>query len=143
MSKLVSEIMSPEVVSVRPDDTLDRVQELFREHGFHHLLVVEDGRLFGVVSDRDLLKSTNPFVGRTVEHDLAAEEMKKPVREIVTRSPVLVAAGERVAVAARIMLAKDVTCLPVVAEDRRVVGIVTVRDMLRQLVISDREETGA
>ena len=50
----VRDIMSKTVVTVEMDDMLRTVKEIFDHMKFHHLLVVEAGKLFGVVSDRDL-----------------------------------------------------------------------------------------
>ena len=52
----IKDIMSTKVVTVEFDDTLASVKEIFDTLKFHHLLVVEKNELFGVVSDRDLLK---------------------------------------------------------------------------------------
>ncbi len=58
----VESIMSRRLATVGFDDTLSTVKEIFDRPGFHHLLVVEDGKLRGgVVSDRDLLRATEPF----------------------------------------------------------------------------------
>ena len=59
----VSDIMSKHVVTVEFDDRLSAVKDIFDNAKFHHLLVVEAGVLFGVVSDRDLLKSISPNIG--------------------------------------------------------------------------------
>ena len=52
----VEEIMSRSVVTVSPDDSLEKARALFVEFHFHHLLVVGDGQLLGVISDRISLK---------------------------------------------------------------------------------------
>ena len=43
---------------------------LFDRHGFHHLLVTEQSRLVGLVSDRDLLRALRPFIGKLSERPL-------------------------------------------------------------------------
>ena len=69
----VETIMSQNSVTVEMDETLERVREIFKQHRFHHLLVVSGPRLMGVISDRDLLKAISPYVGTFSEtsHDLA------------------------------------------------------------------------
>ena len=68
---LIERIMSKPVVTVTLDDTLRVVKQAFENAKFHHLLVVEEGKLYGVISDRDLLKSISPFIGTVQEttHD--------------------------------------------------------------------------
>jgi acetoin utilization protein AcuB len=53
----IEEIMTKKAVTVRMDDSLSHVKDLFETHHFHHLLVVEQHKLVGIVSDRDLLKA--------------------------------------------------------------------------------------
>lgn len=53
--------MSRKVVTVAPDDSLEKVRALFAQFHFH-LLVVGERQLLGVVSDRDLLKALSPYV---------------------------------------------------------------------------------
>ena len=52
----VEDIMTKRIVTVGFEDTLSTVKEIFDTVKFHHLLVVEDGELQGIVSDRDLLQ---------------------------------------------------------------------------------------
>jgi len=58
----VAKIMTREVLMIGMDDTLETMFEVFQKHKFHHLLVVEDDELVGVISDRDLLKEMSPFL---------------------------------------------------------------------------------
>ena len=70
----ITELMKKVVITVEMDDSLHIVKELFDNTGFHHLLVVDSGKLLGVISDRDLLKSLNPKIGTAAEteKDLSA-----------------------------------------------------------------------
>lgn len=52
----ITKLITRRVVCINMDDPLNKAKRLFEEHGFHHLLVLEKGRLVGVISDRDLLK---------------------------------------------------------------------------------------
>jgi CBS domain-containing protein len=53
----VADIMTRSVVSVDVNDTLQRIHAIFEESKFHHVIVTDEGRIVGVVSDRDLLKN--------------------------------------------------------------------------------------
>ncbi|WP_301003907.1 CBS domain-containing protein [Arsukibacterium sp.] len=59
----LSQLMSKQPVSVSPDDTLAVVKEIFDHVKFHHVLVVENNSLLGVISDRDLFKALSPNIG--------------------------------------------------------------------------------
>ena len=58
----VETIMTQDVVTVDMDDPLYLIQRIFQREGFHHLLVVEEDQLVGVISDRDLLPAISPYV---------------------------------------------------------------------------------
>jgi CBS domain-containing protein len=61
--------MSTRAVTVTMDDSLARARELFNEHHFHHLLVVQGPiLLLGIISDRDLLKAVSPEHRDTVRN---------------------------------------------------------------------------
>ncbi|MBV6811201.1 CBS domain-containing protein [Xanthomonas campestris pv. pennamericanum] len=53
----VAEIMSAEVVTVTPSDTVERCMQLMTDGRFRHLPVVENGRVQGVISIGDLVKA--------------------------------------------------------------------------------------
>jgi len=58
----VESIMKENVVAISADDSLRQVRRLFHQYRFHHLPVVENGVIIGIVSDRDLLKQLSPFL---------------------------------------------------------------------------------
>jgi acetoin utilization protein AcuB len=130
----VDAIMSREPVTVGMDDDLHRVKDLFELYRFHHLLVLLGERLVGVISDRDLLRASSPFIGRASERPQDLATLNRRVHQIMTRKLVVVAPDTPVHEAARLMLEKRVSCLPVVTADERVLGIVTWRDQLRSLL---------
>ena len=51
----ISEVMTPRPRTVSPNETFENCMFIMREHGFRHLPVVKEGKLFGLVSLRDLL----------------------------------------------------------------------------------------
>ncbi len=126
----IDQIMTHPTIKIGMDDHVYTVKDLFEEHGFHHLLVVEKGKLVGVISDRDLLRNLSPFIGKLSERSQDMATLNRRVHQIMTRKPVTISAEMHVEDAAQIMLEHRVSCLPVVTEDGRPVGIVTWRDLL-------------
>src|SRR3972149_292225 len=127
----VRDIMTTQVHTLQLGDSLRTAASLFEREHFHHVVVLERGRVFGVISDRDILKAISPFAGNPIlerPQDLAT--LKKRIHQIMTRKPVTVGPAPTVAPAAELMLSQRVSCLPVVEEDGRLLGIVTVRDLL-------------
>jgi len=127
----IDSIMSKQVATVVFDDTLATVKEIFDAARFHHLLVVEDGRLHGVVSDRDLLRAVSPFIGSTVESARDLNTMNRRVHQIMSRQPVTLGPEASIADAIDVFMAHSVSCIPIVDAQFRPVGIVSWRDILR------------
>jgi acetoin utilization protein AcuB len=130
----ISAVMTKRVVSVGMDDSLRAVRDTFARHGFHHLLVLDKGRVRGVVSDRDLYRHLSPFVGKLSERSQDASTLNRKAHQIMTRELVAASAEMTIQEAAALMLEHRVSCLPVVKEDGWPAGIVTIKDMLRILM---------
>ncbi|HXN33054.1 MAG TPA: CBS domain-containing protein [Polyangiaceae bacterium] len=130
----IADLMSCQVVTVTPEQDLDAIRRLFDEHRFHHVLVVDRDRLVGVISDRDLLRATSPFIDTLAERPQDLATLRKRAHQIMSREPIVAHRDDSVAQAAAAMLAHRVSCLPVVTPDGRVEGIVSWRDLMRSLV---------
>lgn len=130
----VDDLMTRDVVTVSMDDTVATVREIFHTHEFHHLVVVEDGRVVGVVSDRDLLKHLSPFIGTRTERTQDAWCLEKRVHQVMRRELVSVKPGTPVKVAMALLMHHRVSCLPIVDEQQRCHGIITWHDFLRYAI---------
>lgn len=126
----VAGIMSRDVVTVAPDTTLMEVRRRLHEGQFHHMLVVEDDALTGVISDRDLLRSLSPFLDTYSEGRRDVQTLSLPAQEIMRTNPVTVAPETEVEEAAQLLLEHNISSLPVV-EEGALVGIVTTKDLLQ------------
>jgi acetoin utilization protein AcuB len=126
---LVRDSMTREVVTVGPETTAAVALALCREIGIRHLPVLEEGRLVGIISDRDL-RSATPALGEperaeALERVRVADEMAKEVVTVRPEDPIEEAAIE--------MYERKIGCLPVV-DDGDLVGIVTSSDVMRAFV---------
>ncbi len=131
MGVLVGDIMTAKVLTVDMDRSLNDVRRIFERSAFHHLIVVEEGKLVGLVSDRDVFRAVSPFVGTSTERSCDAFTLRKHVHQIMTRLPETTTADSPAEDACRLMLESRVSCLPVVNERGACVGIVTIRDIAR------------
>ena len=131
---LVSDIMTPHAHTLHPEDSLRTAASLFEREHFHHAIVMDRGRVFGVVSDRDILKAISPFAGNPIlERSQDASTLKKRLHQIMSRKPVTIRPDCGISAAAEMMLTQRVSCLPVVSDDGSLVGIVTARDLVAHL----------
>lgn len=128
---IVRDLMTRDVVTIRLDDSVGRIREIFERVSFHHLIVMHQGRVEGVVSDRDLLKNISPFIGKTLmEREQDTNTLKRRAHQIMRRQPVIAMETMTAREAAALLLTEKVTCLPVVNDKGRLVGIVSWRDLL-------------
>ena len=126
----LNSIMKTEVVTVDMDASLISISRVFEEREFHHVLVVEDGELCGVISDRDLLRVSSPFVNTPGEQNRDLTTLRKRAHQFMSRKPITITAQADLSDAVRLMLQKGISCLPVVSSDDRLIGIVTSKDIL-------------
>ena len=128
---IIEKLMSKPIVTVELDDTLKVVKRIFERAKFHHLLVVENDVLYGVISDRDLLKAISPHIGTPNEtpHDLVT--LNKKVHQIMTRKPITLPPQADVYAAIKIFNQHSISCIPIVNDSGRPVGIISWRDILR------------
>ena len=129
----VEKIMSNPVVTIEMDDSLRMVKEIFDNTHFHHLLVVGSGKLFGVVSDRDLLKALSPNIGTAAETSKDAATLNKKVHQIMTSELVTLTPAADISEAIEIFNSYDISCIPVVDDKNKPVGIVSWRDIIKAI----------
>jgi acetoin utilization protein AcuB len=129
----VSDIMTPNPVTVTQRNAIRTAINLMREGGFRRLPVVDRGRLVGVITDRDLRKAANsPYVVREKWYDNFVLDHIE-VGACMTPDPLTVAPDAPIVEAARIMRDQKIGGLPVVAEGH-LVGIITETDLLQYLI---------
>ncbi|MBI3773158.1 MAG: CBS domain-containing protein [Gammaproteobacteria bacterium] len=136
---ILEKIMSKNIITIGLDDTLSKVREIFSNTKFHHLLVVESGKLFGVASDRDLLKALGASVGTAAETAKDAATLNKKVHQIMTRKPITLKASADIYDAVSIFNQHTVSCIPIVDDENRPVGIISWRDILRVIEASRKK----
>ena len=129
----VDSIMSREVVTVFPDAALVDIRKRLQEGGVNHMVVVEDGTLRGVISDRDVLEAISPFLDTYSEEHRDVKTLSQPASEIMQADPITATPDTPIEEASRTLLDNRVSSLPVVEGDE-LMGIVTGKDMLEYYV---------
>ncbi len=129
----VEKMMNKSIVTVEMDDSLKVVKEIFDNVSFHHLLVVESGKLFGVISDRDLLKALSPNIGTASETTSDLATLNKRAHQILTRKPITLSPKSGVYDAIEIFNDHNISCIPVVDEEYKPVGLISWRDILKAI----------
>lgn len=130
----LGDIMTSRVVTVEFDDSLATVKEIFDSLRFHHLLVIgSDKKLCGVISDRDLLRAISPYVGTPSETTRDSATLKKHAHQIMSRSLRTLRPEASIEEAIQLLLDHRISCIPIVDEGFKAVGIVSWRDVLKSL----------
>ncbi|CAN5747433.1 acetoin utilization AcuB family protein [soil metagenome] len=126
---LVEDSMTHEVVTLAPETTAAEALAASRGKGIRHFPVIEEGKLVGILSDRDLRLAT-PALG---DADRAAALESIRVSSVMEREMITAHPRDPIEQAANFMRAKRIGCLPVV-DDGRLVGIITTSDVMQALV---------
>jgi len=134
LAPTVSDCMTRHPVTVKVNESLmDALTKMKKGH-FRHLPVVDnDGRLIGMLSDRDL-RVIRPFTARG-DHDMGKEKLAKlSVDQAAVFNPVAILYDANLQEAAELMLRWEVGALPVLSGDSYLIGIITYSDLLREFL---------
>ena len=132
--KKIEETMSRDVASVSPHTTLRIASRKMIREGFRRLPIVEEKKLIGIVTVRDIVRFFGTGeVYKNLKSGAIGPVLDTLVNRVGTRSLVTVAADLDVAEAARLMIRRGVGALPVLDEEKLVVGIITERDLLKMM----------
>jgi len=112
--------MTPAAITDAPDDTLAQASAKMWHQQTGSLLIMEDDRLIGIVTERDLLR----HIGE------GGDAASSRLRDVMTSNPVTIAPDTDLQKAAQIMFEKWFRHLPVVTDDQQVVGMISLRDLL-------------
>ena len=123
--------MTSAVRTVRRETTLRELEALFAEHDFNSFPVVEDGKLAGVVSKFDFLRAFAFTTGRIVPQ--YEELMDRPIADVMTEAVVHVDPDMPLTRILELMVNLKIRSFPVLAPDRRLLGVISREDVMRAL----------
>lgn len=132
LMKNVSEVMTKNIVTCSPEDEVDNIWRLMQQKRLAGLPVVRKGKLVGMVTLKDLLKSGSALPafeaqkGRFQTPPKISTIMKT---EVTTAKP-----STKIVQVAKVMITKDIGRVPVEDEDGKLVGIVDREDIAKTLV---------
>ena len=142
----VQEIMTEQVICLEPQDSLARAMEVMQTEEIRHVPIMDEQEKFvGLVSDRDILRNL-PYAGRRPllmpkrfrEHLFATnsgpKSLQLPLEKVMARKVLHILPRCSVCEAADMLYMKKISCLPVVDEQEKLRGIVTVTDLMRALL---------
>jgi CBS domain-containing protein len=118
----VADVMTRKTVTLSPHHGFAEAVSLMADRHFRHIVVVDTGgKIVGVISDRDILRT----LARTTNWQT------KDVSQIMTREPITVKRETPLVVAVAKIVSKRINCLPVLDDEGKVCGILTSTDLLK------------
>ncbi len=129
---IIKDWMTPNPITVHPQNTLPQIRKLMEEHRIRRLPVVEEDELVGIITLGDIREAqpSNVSTLRTYEAEHLVGLIT--VDTVMTPDPITVTPETRIAEAARLMLEHKVGGLPVM-KNGKLVGIITETDFCRLL----------
>jgi len=126
-------MMTTEVKTVEPEDTMKKVEQVFRENRIHHIPVVEKGKLLGIVSKSDYLFFKRGFNDQTTDNRIDEFRLKtRKVKDIMTKGIAKLETADRIGVALEIFKENLFHAIPIV-DDGKLEGIITTFDIIKKL----------
>ena len=126
----MADYMTLKPISIHPDESVSKALGLMFDHGIHHLPVVEDEQLVGILSDRDLRKTwrKNSQGEMTLTGD---SDLHETVSNRMSRPPICIQEGTSVNEGIKQMVQYQIGSLPVIDSHYKLVGIFTEADAVR------------
>ena len=120
MNLQVKEIMSTKVRKVTPDTTVEEAAKLMAEYDVSYLLIVDDTKLSGIITEDDIIKKV--VIGSRSPKSIKVSDIM--VKEVIHAKP-----DTDIEDAADIMTKKKIKKLPIV-ESNKLIGIITAMDLV-------------
>lgn len=121
MNERIQTIMTSQVITLSPGDTLGQAREIFMSKHIHHLPIVDGKKLVGLVTSWDLFK-----LGLSA---VAYQDMR--VSEVMTTHLATLEPDQHIGAAAEVLMEHLFHAIPIVNDKHELMGIVTTYDILR------------
>ncbi len=146
---LIKEIMSKNVISVKADTKVGEISQLLTKHGIHGVPVVDNnGLILGIITESDFFIKDIPnlylpsyidfLMNVKFAHKIKSKEknninklLDAKAEDIMTKDCILISAGDPIEDLINIFRSKHLSTIPVVDNNRKVIGIVTLADIIK------------
>jgi CBS domain-containing protein len=119
------DIMSTKVKTLNLNDSIEAAVKLLAKNNFHHIPIMKEDKIFGIISDRLLLS----IIAKGTSISTSLDEVM--VKEVFSAQE-----NTNIADIARAFLDERINCLPIIDQDLHLKGIVTSSDLLNLLIVS-------
>ncbi|MCP3933163.1 MAG: CBS domain-containing protein [Bacteroidetes bacterium] len=129
----ISEIMSEKLITVNQAESISKIAEVFRKHTIHHIPVVENGKLIGIISKMDFMKISQglSLSNKNTQGKEDEDQFKSlQAEDVMTRQVVKLSPEDKISYAVDIFRENLFHALPIVDNKAQLVGILTTYDLL-------------
>ncbi|MFT4553969.1 MAG: acetoin utilization protein AcuB [Chlamydiales bacterium] len=126
---VASQIMSTNIVTLRPEDTLAKAWQLIDAKRFRHIPILSKGKLVGILSDRGLVHELFEIRDHILQGTIAEHVCDVMVTNVLTSRP-----NTEISYIAQIFIEEQIGAMPIIDANDKLVGILTRSDILRTLV---------
>jgi len=134
LSTPILQIMKREPISVEVNQSILDAIRLLSDGGFHHLPVVDDKRLVGILSTVDILKLNGEALAGNDPVQPALLASRASVGDIMFRDVIPLSERATVGDAAQLLSSGEYHSVPIIAADGRLIGIVTTTDLIAHML---------
>lgn len=130
MNLKVSSIMSTELITLHASQSMKDVEDIFRKHQIHHIPVIREGELIGIISYSDYLLFKRGFndYPEQKRDDLFRLKTHK-VEEVMIKNPTTLSPGSNISEAVEIFKKNHFHAIPITI-DQTLTGLITTYDMI-------------
>lgn len=128
----IRDYMTSPAASIGKEARLLDAALMMRRSGFRHLPITDGERLVGIITDRDIQRFAPSLLGNVSQEEYNRIFEETPLERVMTKSLITVTPDMPIREAAAVLHDKKLGCVPVV-EGQKLVGIITVTDLLRLL----------
>lgn len=130
----IADIMTRDIISVSPEATVEHMYQILCKHPIHHLLIIDNDAFVGIVSDKEIYQTRSPFANTKVETERDIFTLNRKAHQIMKKMPPTISIHSGIRDAGAEFLKHDVSLLPVVDLDNKVVGVLSWKDVIRYII---------
>lgn len=130
----ISQIMTPRklLVTTMADASLASLREIFAQARFQHVPVVDStNRIAGIVSVKDYFRILSPVMDAATEPAINIFMRSRKVYQVMVTPVITITETTSIKQAATLLLENNISCLPVIDQQKRLLGLVSWKDILR------------
>jgi acetoin utilization protein AcuB len=131
---LIRNFMTKNVITIDAEESMPKAIQLLKQHKINMMPVTQQGKIVGVVTDRDLKKASPSEATDLDTHELKYLLNKIKIKDIMTKKVITVPPDFTIEEAAEVLMHQNISGAPVVNEQGDMEGIITSNDLYRALI---------